>query len=115
MSPLLRTLIAALFLFVTGTLRAEVDGHTLLKFQLEAEAVNAEKAEANRYRGGFYYGYINGVVDALNSKSVCFSECRCELDVLISKHYQQHPEDLDKPVGPTLSRLFERNYPCKKP
>lgn len=99
MSPLLRTLITTLFFFATGTLRAEVDGHTLLKFQREAEAVNAEKAEANRYRVGFYYGYINGVLDALNSKSVCFSECRCELD---------------KPAGPTLSRLFERNYPCKK-
>ena len=115
MSQLMRSLIAALFFFATGTLRAEVDGHMLLKFQLEADAFNAEKADANRYRAGFYYGYINGVLEALNNRSVCFSDCRCELEVLISKHYKQHPEDLDKPAGPTLSSLFEKNYPCKKP
>ena len=114
MSRWMRILIAALFFCATGTLRAEVDGHTLLKFQLEAEAVNAEKADANRYRGGFYYGYINGVLDALNNRSVCFLECRCELEALISKHFKLHPEDLDKPAGPTLSSLFEKHYPCKK-
>ena len=109
MPHLLRILIAAFFLVAAGTLHAEVDGHTLLKYQLEAEAVNAEKAEANRYRAGFYYGYINGVLDALNNKSVCFSECRCELETLIGKHYQQHPEDRDKPAGPILARLFEKH------
>ena len=108
-------LIVAFCFFKAGALHAEVDGHTLLKYQLEAEAVNAEKADANRYRAGFYYGYINGVLDALNNKSVCFSECRCELETLIDKHYQQHPEDSDKPAGPILARLFEKHYPCKKP
>lgn len=115
MSQLTRILIAALFFFATGTLRAEVDGHMLLKFQLEAEAVNAEKADANRYRAGIYFGYINGALDALNNRSVCFSACRCELDALISKHYVRHPEDLDKLAGPILASLFEKNYPCKKP
>lgn len=114
MSRLMTILIAVPFLFVTGSLRAEVDGHQLLKFQLEAEAVNTEKANANRYRAGFYNGYINGVLEALNGRNVCFSTCRCELEALISQHYKQHPEDLDKPAGPTLSSLFEKNYPCKK-
>jgi len=110
----MRILIAAPLLVAATSVRAEVDGHTLLRFQSEAEAFNAEKDEANRYRAGFYYGFINGVLDALNNSSVCFSACRCDLESLISKHYQQHPEDLDKPAGPTLSSLFEKNYPCKK-
>ena len=69
----------------------------------------------HRYRAGFFYGFVNGVVDALNNRSVCFSACRCELETLISKHYQQHPEDLDKPAGPTPTKLFEQHYPCKLP
>lgn len=107
-----RMLIAALFLFAAGTIHAEMDGHSLLKFQLEAEAYNADPASANRYRAGLFYGYIQGVLDALNKRSVCFTDCRCELEVVIGKHYQQHPEDLDKPAGPVLARLFERQYPC---
>jgi len=112
--PLLpRILFAALLFFASGALHAEVDGHSLLKFQREAEAFNAEQTGANRYRAGFFYGYINGVLEALNNRSVCFSDCRCELETLISQHYQLYPEDLDKPAGPVLSRLFEQHYPCK--
>lgn len=115
MNPLRGMLFAALLLFATGAARAEMDGHTLLKFQLEAEAFNAELDAANRYRAGYYYGYLNGVLDALNKRSVCFSACRCELETLVSKHYQQHPEDRDEAAGPVLTRLFEKHYPCKQP
>lgn len=115
MSRLMPALIAAFLFFATGSLRAEVDGHQLLKFQLEAEVVNADREDANRYRAGFYNGYISGVLEALNGRSVCFSACRCELEALVSQHYKQHPEDLDKPAGPVMSRLFEKNYPCKIP
>ena len=107
--------LALLCLTMSGPLHAEVDGHQLAKFQLEAEAVNADKADANRYRAGFYNGYINGVLDAVNGKTVCFSACRCELDALVSRHYREHPEDLAKPAGPLLTGLLERHYPCKKP
>jgi len=55
------------------------------------------------------------VLEALNYRSVCFSDCRCELETLISQHYLQHPEDMDKPAGPVLTRLFEQHYPCKTP
>lgn len=115
MTSPLRILIPTILLLAANPLHAEVDGHTLLKFQLEAEAFNADQPEADRYRAGFYYGFINGVLDAVNNRSVCFSDCRCELEKLVSQHYQQYPEDRDKPAGPTLTRLFEKHYPCKKP
>lgn len=115
MPPLIRILHASPLLFAMGTLHAEVDGHTLLTFQREAEALNAQQPDAHRYRAGFFYGYINGVLETLNNKSVCFSACRCELETLIDQHYRQHPEDLDQPAGPTLSRLLEHRYPCNKP
>jgi hypothetical protein len=102
-------------LFVAVGARADVDGRQLLKFAQEAEAVNAQREEANRYRAGFYYGYISGVLDALNGRSVCFSACRCELEALVDRHYAQHTEDLDKPAGPILAALFERHHPCRKP
>ncbi len=126
-TPLMHSLCALLLLCAAETLRAETDGHTLLKFQREAEtfnaqqfqrdaeALNAQQPDAHRYRAGFFYGYINGVLDSLNNRSVCFSECRCELETLINKHYRQHPKDLDKPAGPTLTKLFEQHYPCKRP
>ena len=113
--PLMHSLCALLLLCAAGTLRAETDGHTLLKFQREAEALNAQQPDAHRYRAGFFYGYIDGVLDSLNNRSVCFSECRCELEILIGKHYRKHPEDLDKPAGPILTKLFEQHYPCKRP
>jgi len=111
----MRILITTFFLFATGALHAEVDGHTLLKYQQEAEAFNADKPDAHRYRAGFFYGYINGVLEALNNRSVCFTACRCELETLLSRHYQQHPEDLKLPAGPVLARLFEQHYPCQQP
>ena len=111
----LHSLFALCLLLTASTLHAETDGHTLLKYQGEAEALNAQQPHAHRYRAGFFYGFINGVVDSLNNRSVCFSACRCELETLISKHYQQHPEDLDKPAGPTPTKLFEQHYPCKLP
>jgi hypothetical protein len=111
----MRPLIAWLLLCAAGTAHAEVDGHQLLKFQAEAEAVNAEKADANRYRAGFYNGFVNGVLDAVNGKSACFSDCRCELDALVSRHYREHPADLDKPAGPLLAALLEKHHPCRKP
>ncbi len=121
-TPLMHSLCALLLLCAAGTLHAETDGHILLKFQREAEALNAPQQEldaqqpdVNRYRAGFFYGYINGLLDSLNNRSVCFSECRCVLETLISKHYRQHPEDLDKPAGPTITKLFEQHYPCKRP
>lgn len=115
MPPWVRLPIAVLFFLPLGSLHAEVDGHALRKFQHEAEALNARQPDAHRYRAGFFYGYINGVLDALNHKSVCFSACRCELETLIDRHYRQHPEDLDQPAAPTLTKLFEQHYPCKKP
>jgi len=82
----MRILITTFFLFATGALHAEVDGHTLLKYQQEAD-----------------------------NRSVCFTACRCELETLLSRHYQQHPEDLKLPAGPVLARLFEQHYPCQQP
>lgn len=115
MPPLMPALYALPLLFTMGNLHAEVDGRTLLEFQREAEALNAQQPDAHRYRAGFFYGYINGVLDALNNKSVCFSACRCELETLIAQHYRQHPADLEQPAGPILAALFEQHYPCKRP
>lgn len=112
---MIRSLLYLLVLFASAPLHAEVDGHTLLKYQQEADAFNADKPEAHRYRAGFFYGYLNGVLDAVNNKSVCFTACRCELETLLSQHYLQYPADLNKPAGPVLARLFEQHYPCKKP
>ena len=49
----MRSLCALLLLCAAGTLRAETDGHTLLKFQREAEALNAQQPDAHRYRAGY--------------------------------------------------------------
>jgi len=91
---------------------AAVDGHQLLNFQREADAFNAERPEANRYRAGFFSGYLSGMLDALEGRGVCFRVCRCELDARVADYLRDHPAELDRPVGTWLVKLLEASYPC---
>jgi hypothetical protein len=93
---------------------AEVDGHQLKVFQQEADAFNAEKPEANRYRAGFYSGYLTGMLEALQGRSVCFKGCRCEIEDRVAQYLNDHPAALDRPAGPWLVKLLEEAYPCLK-
>lgn len=93
---------------------AEVDGYQLLRFQQEADAFNEENLDANRYRAGFFGGYLSGMLDALEGRSVCFRVCRCELDDRVAGYLRDHPDELDKPVAGWLVKLLEDTYPCPK-
>ena len=91
---------------------AEVDGYQLLRFQQEADAFNEEHPDANRYRAGFFGGYLSGMLDALEGRSVCFKVCRCELDARVADYLRDHPDELDRPVATWLVKLLEDTYPC---
>ncbi len=109
-TPLMHSLCALLLLCAAGTLHAETDGHILLKFQREAEALNApqedlgaQQPDVNRYRAGFFYGYINGVLDSLNrAYPVCaqdhaatgFSDSLPRSAKIIHKHLLQNGLDI---------------------
>jgi hypothetical protein len=111
----MRTLsLLALTLPLALPVAAEVDGQQLRVFQQEFDAYNAERPEANRYRAGFYSGYLQGVLEALQGRSVCFKACRCELDDRVAQYLRDHPAELDRPAGPWLVKLLEAAYPCPK-
>jgi hypothetical protein len=112
--PTNTSLLLALALLVALPAAADVDGHQLKVFQQEADAFNAEKPEANRYRAGFYSGYLTGMLEALQGRSVCFNGCRCEIEAKVAEYLQSHPEAMDQPVSPWLARLLEESYPCPK-
>ena len=83
------------------------------EFRQEAEAFNRQDPFANAYRAGHYNGYLAGVLDALQGRSVCFRKCICELDDIVEQHLADHPELLDRPVIDWLVPLMEKSFPCK--
>lgn len=91
---------------------AQVDGRQLQRMQQEYDAFNAARPDANNYRAGAYSGYLSGMLDALAGRGVCFRVCRCELDDRVAAWLRDHPDDLDKPAGPWLTKLLEASYPC---
>lgn len=107
-----RTCMGLLFA-VSLPLAAQTSGKQLRDFAAESEAFNGNDPMANSFRAGYYNGYVNGIVDALQGRSVCFSECRCELDKLVAKHLATHPEAVDQPAARWLVPLLETAYPCR--
>jgi hypothetical protein len=82
-------------------------------FRQEAEAFNQQDPFANAYRAGHYNGYLAGVLDALQGRSVCFRECVCELDKLVGQHLADHPELGNRPVIEWLAPLLAARFPCR--
>ena len=106
---------AALLFFFLATMpvAAQIGSEQLQQFRQEAEAFNRQDPFANAYRAGHYNGYLAGVLDALQGRSVCFRECICELDKLVERQLADHPEMGDRPVAEWLLPLLERKFPCK--
>jgi hypothetical protein len=103
-----------LWLFLaTLPVAAEVGSEQLKQFRQEAEAFNRQDPFANAYRAGHYNGYLAGVLDTLQGRSVCFRECICELDKIVERHLADHPETNDRPVIEWLVPLMEARFPCK--
>lgn len=94
---------------------AGFDTGRLTDFRREAEAHNLQDPFANLYRAGYYNGYLAGVLDSLQGKSICFRECVCELDKLVARHLADHPEAGDRPAVEWLVPLLEERYPCRRP
>ena len=92
---------------------AQIDTRQLKAFRQEAEAFNRQDPFANAYRAGRYNGYLAGVLDTLQGRSVCFRECLCELDKMVERHLAEHPELDDRPVIDWLVPLMEAKFPCK--
>ncbi len=92
---------------------AQIGSGQLQLFRQEAEAFNRQDPFANAYRAGHYNGYLAGVLDTLQGRSVCFRECICELDKMIERHLADHPEANDRPVIEWLVPLMESRFPCK--
>jgi hypothetical protein len=92
---------------------AQVGSAQLGDFRQEAEAFNQQDPFVNEYRAGHYNGYLAGVLDALQGRSVCFRECVCELDKLVGRHLAEHPELRDRPAIEWLAPLLEARFPCK--
>ena len=109
-----RHLIAlALLCLAAWPVAAQKDTQQLRDFRNESEAFNRQDPFANAYRAGHYNGYIAGVLDTLQGRSVCFKECICELDKLVGQHLADHPKLQERPVVEWLVPLLESRYPCK--
>lgn len=107
-------LLLILLLAAATPLAAQTNGRQLQAFATEAEAFNRDDPFANAFRAGLYKGYLNGMLETLQNRTVCFQECRCELDKLVANHLAQHPEIIDRPVAEWLVPLLEATYPCSK-
>lgn len=92
---------------------AEVDTAKLRSFREEAEAFNRQDPFTDAYRAGHYNGYLAGIIDALQGRSVCFRDCPCEIDRLVAAHLAAHPQLQDAPVAGWLLPLLEQRYPCQ--
>jgi hypothetical protein len=111
----IRAGLAMAALLVTGPCAwAQVDGHQLHRFQQEAAALDDEQPGANLFRAGFYKGYVSGILEALEGRSVCLRVCRCEVEPRLARHLADHPERRDQPAAAWLPGLFEQWYPCPK-
>jgi hypothetical protein len=84
------------------------------EFRQESEDFNRQDPFANAYRAGHYNGYLLGVLDALQGRSVCFRECPCELNTLVGQYFASHPNMEDRPVTEWLVPLLEEKYPCEQ-
>jgi hypothetical protein len=104
----------AAVLLLANPAGAQVDGHQLQTFQQEAAALNDAKPDANRYRAGFYSGYLSGMLDALEGRGVCFKGCRCDLDDKLASYLADNPAKRDRPASTWLPKLLEGWYPCPK-
>lgn len=98
--------------FTTAPLAAGRDGRQLQDFRHESEAFNRQDPYANAFRAGHYNGYLQGIIDALQGRSICFRECACEVDRIVAQYLANHPQQLDRPVVEWLVPLLESAYPC---
>ena len=109
-----RQSVALLLIFLAALpAAAQTGSEKLRQFRQEAEAFNRQDPFANAYRAGHYNGYLAGVLDALQGRSVCFRECVCELDKMVEQHLADHPKMDDRPVVEWLVPLLESRFPCK--
>ena len=90
------------------------DGRQLQEFRTESEAFNRQDPFANAFRAGHYNGYLAGILDALQGRSVCFRECSCELDTLVGRYLEDHPAARERPVAEWLVPLLETRYPGRR-
>lgn len=94
-------------------LAAQTNGRQLREFGAEADAFNRQDPLANAYRAGYYNGYLNGIVDALEQdRSVCLNACRCDLGKLAAAYLDAHPEVINQPAPTWLVPLLRTTYPC---
>ena len=67
-----RLLALAVLILAALPVSAQRDGRQLKDFRAESEAFNRQDPFANAYRAGHYNGYLAGMLDALQGRSVCF-------------------------------------------
>jgi hypothetical protein len=104
--------LAAPCLMVTPA-AAQTTTSQLMEFRQEAQAFNRQDPMANAYRAGRYNGYLAGVLDALQGRTVCFKECVCELDKSVASYVEEHGDAEDRPAIDWLVPLLETRFPCK--
>jgi len=109
-----RQLIAlSLLCLVALPVVAQRDTRQLRDFRNESEAFNRQDPFANAFRAGHYNGYVAGILDTLQGRSVCFKECVCEIDKLVGQYLEGNPKSQERPAIEWLVPLLESRYPCK--
>lgn len=98
---------------MAAPLAAQTTTRQLWEFRQEAEAFNRQDPMANAYRAGRYNGYLAGVLDALQGRTVCFQECVCELDKSVAAYLAEQRDINDGPATAWLVPLLEARFPCK--
>jgi hypothetical protein len=111
------SLVAVILSFAVPPVNAEpaipiLGSQQFMEFRQESEDFNRQDPFANAYRAGYYNGYLLGVLDALQGRSVCFRECPCALNTMVGQYLTNHPGMEDRPVTEWLAPLLEEKYPC---
>jgi len=109
-----RHLVALALLCVAALpVSAQRDTQQLRDFRNESEAFNRHDPFANAFRAGHYNGYVAGVLDTLQGRSVCFKDCVCEIDKIVGQYLEDHPKLQERPAIEWLVPLLQSRYPCK--
>jgi hypothetical protein len=82
-------------------------------FRREADAFNLQDPFANAYRAGHYNGYVAGIIDSQQGKSICFRDCPCVISQLVERHLKEIPQDANRHPTEWLTPLLQSRYPCR--
>jgi len=99
-------------IFSTGFLK----GNDLVGLMREYEKSKRGEQGANKVSEGIYFGYVMGIVDADNGKSISLnaSVTAQQLLAIVCKYLNESPEKWDKPAQDIVIEALKKAFPKKE-